>query len=111
MKEPLCRAGFEKRCGPTSGVLDAEDGRLMVERLGPPPSKLKRTAEMLSRAAEEMGGMWGLTTGVQLLARALLRVLTPAGHVTVGCNGMLGRARCSGSLFRPSFLRQDRCVH
>jgi hypothetical protein len=42
-----------------------------------------------------------LTTGVQLLARALLRVLAPAGLVTVSCNGMLGGA--PGALLkRPS---------
>ena len=38
-----------------------------------------------------------LTTGVQLLARALLRVIAPAGLVTVSCNGMLGGA--PGPLF------------
>jgi hypothetical protein len=43
---------------------------------------------------------WGLTTGVQRLARASLRVLTHAGLVTVSCNGMLGIARFSGPLSR-----------
>jgi hypothetical protein len=42
-----------------------------------------------------------INAGVQLLARALLRVIAPAGLVTVSCNGMLGGA--PGALLkRPS---------
>jgi hypothetical protein len=62
-----------------------------------------------SEPIDSLRGSGGLTTGVQLLARARLRVLALAGRVTVGCNGMLGAVVLFAGpcFFEPVFLEQS----
>ena len=61
--------------------------------INPPAAATRNLIDLVLRG--------GLTTGVQLLARAPQRVLTHAGRVTVSCNGMSGGA--PGALLkRPS---------